>query len=223
MLIWTIADNRPNLLRISDRWHKVSFEGNYCFNRPAKCPKCKNDKPREFEEVSSITNPEIRLIWNHETFVLSDTLQSFEILCLPCGLRFGQLWRSVKLDEILLNLDKWNPKNLPHPLQWQAREQKIREIRNPMKNAYSTLTPAETLKRITSYENYGDFTNSFKGIHLYLLPKEQAELESWLITQFEAIKDLRKKEEKIRTQFLGNVSSFAVEDAVQEELERAGI
>ena len=223
MLIWTIADNRPNLVRIADRWHKVSFEGNYCFNRPAKCPKCKNDKPREFEEVSSITNPEIRLIWNHETFVLTDTLQSYEILCQPCGLRFGQLWRSVKLDEILLNLDKWNPKNLPHPLQWQAREQKIREIRNPMKNAYPVASHFH-LKQMTSFKSYEAFLASFKGIHLFMSPAEQAEVQSWLEAKFEGLRGIRKREAEIIAKSFGKpVTSFSLEEDIETELTEAGL
>jgi hypothetical protein len=220
MLVWTICDDRPNLVKIDNHWHIVGFKP--CIsNRFPRCPRCKTDKPEHFLEAPSLL-PELRLDWNHEEFVLIDCLKKHEILCQNCGQRHSELWRNAKLDEIQGNLTRWNPYQIVHPIQLRARKQKIEEIRNPMKNNYPVAS-LHQLKAITTYASYEAFLGSFRGINLYMEAKEVREVESWLEARFEGLKAIRKQESEVLNTFGKPQSSFAIEDAIAQELENAGL
>lgn len=219
MLIWTLCDDRPNLVRIdNNRLHLVSFKP-ASSNRLPRCPRCKTDRPEHFLETPSL-KPELKLDWDHEDFTLVDCLLNHEILCQSCGQRHSELWRPTKLDEIHGDLPRWSPFHIVHKLQFKARSAKIEQIRNPQKNSYPVASHFH-LKQMTTFKSYEAFLASFRDINLFMSPAEQAEVQSWLEAKFEGLRAIRKKEAEIIAKSFGKVtSSYALEDEIAEELEK---
>lgn len=221
MIQWTICDDRPNLVKVDNRLHRVSFTPAVS-NRLPRCPRCKTDRPEHFLETPSL-KPELKLDWDHEDFTLVDCLLNHEILCQNCGLRHGELWRPIKLDEIHGDLPRWNPYQIVHPVQFRARAEKIEQIRNPQKNSYPVASHFH-LKQMTSFKSYEAFLASFRGIHLFMSPAEQAEVQSWLEAKFEGLRGLRKREAEIIAKSFGKpVTSFSLEEDIATELAEAGL